>query len=232
MCVKELLIVLCSGILFHGFTAKAVSKRKWKISFSIQLLMHGIGSVNKTPNPKQFLICKCSIRCQYLGLELKMIFISPVTKLSVFSGPVLHRCCPIRLQLAILMFFGFVVVYALRVNFSVAMVAMVNTSDSKRVLNHSVVRACPLPSGKDNTSDTFVQPEGVRGFRFPFLDLFFLHTMPFYFCWEENVKSDCFFPDTSVSLGPRDPGLALGRLLLWLPLHSDPRGLPVRPLWR
>ncbi|XP_056875923.1 sialin isoform X1 [Takifugu flavidus] len=77
------------------------------------------------------------------------------------TGPVLHRCCPIRLQLATLMFFGFAVVYALRVNFSVAMVAMVNTSDSKRVLNHSVVRACPLPSGKDNTSDTFVQPEGI-----------------------------------------------------------------------
>lgn len=100
--------------------------------------------------------------------ELKILFISPVTKLSVFSGPVLHHCCPIRLQLAILMFFGFAVVYALRVNFSVAMVAMVNTSDSKQVLNHSVVRACPLPSGKDNISDTFEQPEGVRGFRFPF----------------------------------------------------------------
>lgn len=153
--------------------------------------MPGIVSVNKSPNPKQFLICKCSICCQYLGLELKMLFISPVTKLSVFSEPVLHRCCPIRLQLATLMFFGFVVVYALRVNFSVAMVAMVNTSDSKRVLNHSVVRACPLPSGKDNTSDTFVQPEGVRGFRFPFLDLFFLHTMPFYFGTFSAATREC-----------------------------------------
>lgn len=137
--------------------------------------MPGIVSVNKTPNPKQFLICKCSIRCQYLGLKLKVIVLSPVTKLSVFSGPVLPRCCPIRLQLAILMFFGFVVVYALRVNFSVAMVAMVNTSDSKRVLNHSVVRACPLPSGKDNMSDTFVQPEGVRGFRLPFLVILLIY---------------------------------------------------------
>lgn len=153
--------------------------------------MPGIVPVNKTPNPKQFLICKCSICCQYLGLELKIIFISQVTKLSVFSGPVLHRCCPIRLQLATLMFFGFVVVYALRVNFSVAMVAMVNTSDSKRVLNHSVVHACPLPSGKNNMSDTFVQPEGVRGFRFPFLDLFFLHTMPFYFCTFSAATREC-----------------------------------------
>lgn len=39
ICVKELLIFLCSVILFHEFTAKAVSKIKWKISFSIQLLM-------------------------------------------------------------------------------------------------------------------------------------------------------------------------------------------------
>lgn len=76
----------------------------------------------------------------------------------------MRHCCPIRVQLAVLMFFGFAVVYALRVNFSVAMVAMVNVSDTKEVLNHSVVRACPLPSGKDNSSDTFLEPEGVRGF--------------------------------------------------------------------
>ncbi|CAF94410.1 unnamed protein product, partial [Tetraodon nigroviridis] len=70
-------------------------------------------------------------------------------------------CCPARVQLAVLMFFGFAVVYALRVNFSVAMVAMVNASDTKQVLNHSVVRACPLPSGKDNSSDPFLNPEGT-----------------------------------------------------------------------
>uniref|UniRef100_H3CJL1 Sialin n=1 Tax=Tetraodon nigroviridis TaxID=99883 RepID=H3CJL1_TETNG len=78
-----------------------------------------------------------------------------------FPGTVLRGCCPARVQLAVLMFFGFAVVYALRVNFSVAMVAMVNASDTKQVLNHSVVRACPLPSGKDNSSDPFLNPEGT-----------------------------------------------------------------------
>lgn len=60
------------------------------------------------------------------------------------------------------MFFGFAVVYALRVNFSVAMVAMVNSTDPRPKTNSSVVHACPLPSGMDNTSDTIEQPEGVR----------------------------------------------------------------------
>uniref|UniRef100_A0A7N8WXT2 Sialin n=1 Tax=Mastacembelus armatus TaxID=205130 RepID=A0A7N8WXT2_9TELE len=39
------------------------------------------------------------------------------------------QCCSARLNLAVLMFFGFSVVYGLRVNLSVAMVAMVNTTD-------------------------------------------------------------------------------------------------------
>lgn len=60
------------------------------------------------------------------------------------------------------MFFGFAVVYALRVNFSVAMVAMANSTDPRPAPNSSVGHACPLPSGMDNTSDPFEQPEGVR----------------------------------------------------------------------
>lgn len=67
------------------------------------------------------------------------------------------------------MFFGFAMVFTLRVNFSIAMVAMVNASDSKEVLNHSVVPACPLPSGEDNSSGTLMEPEGVRGFQFGLL---------------------------------------------------------------
>lgn len=80
-----------------------------------------------------------------------------------FPGTVVHGCCPVRVQLATLMFFGFAVVYALRVNFSVAMVAMVNASDTKQVLNHSVVPACPRPSHENNSSDSLLAPEGVRG---------------------------------------------------------------------
>lgn len=71
------------------------------------------------------------------------------------------RCCSVRLNLAILMFFGFSVVYALRVNLSVAMVAMVNTTESQPAYNSSQVHACPLPSGPGNGSDTLQYPEGI-----------------------------------------------------------------------
>ncbi|XP_047460266.1 sialin [Mugil cephalus] len=72
------------------------------------------------------------------------------------------QCCSARLNLAVLMFFGFSVVYGLRVNLSVAMVAMVNNTDPKPWENHSVVpAACPRSSGAENTSDTFQQPDGV-----------------------------------------------------------------------
>ncbi|XP_033493176.2 sialin-like [Epinephelus lanceolatus] len=70
-------------------------------------------------------------------------------------------CCSARLNLAFLMFLGFSMVYGLRVNLSVAMVAMVNTTDSKPAQNSSITSACPLPTGTENTSDTLLQPEGV-----------------------------------------------------------------------
>lgn len=71
------------------------------------------------------------------------------------------KCCSARLNLAILMFFGFSVVYGLRVNLSVAMVAMVNSTEPKPAPNTSIFHECPLPSGKDNTNDTSPQREGV-----------------------------------------------------------------------
>ncbi|TDH03849.1 hypothetical protein EPR50_G00145960 [Perca flavescens] len=71
------------------------------------------------------------------------------------------QCCSARLNLAFLMFLGFAVVYGLRVNLSVAMVAMVNTTDPKPAQNTSVIYACPLPARSENTSDTFPQPEGT-----------------------------------------------------------------------
>ncbi|KAG7501087.1 sialin-like [Solea senegalensis] len=71
------------------------------------------------------------------------------------------QCCSARLNLAVLMFFGFSVVYGLRVNLSVAMVAMVNNTDPTPAKNSSIVHACPLPSARGNTSDSFVQPDGV-----------------------------------------------------------------------
>lgn len=74
------------------------------------------------------------------------------------------QCCSVRFNLAILMFFGFTVVYVLRVNLSVAMVAMVNNTDSKPAVNHSANQACPVTPGTENTSEPFLQPEGVPQF--------------------------------------------------------------------
>ncbi|XP_054461772.1 sialin [Anoplopoma fimbria] len=71
------------------------------------------------------------------------------------------QCCSARLNLALLMFFGFSVVYGLRVNLSVAMVAMVNNTDPEPAQNHSIINACPLPAGSGNTSDAFQQPVGI-----------------------------------------------------------------------
>ncbi|CAN9492949.1 unnamed protein product [Ophioblennius macclurei] len=71
------------------------------------------------------------------------------------------QCCSARLNLAVLMFFGFSVVYGLRVNLSVAMVAMANATEPQPAPNASVVHACPPPSGVDNSSGVLKQPDGV-----------------------------------------------------------------------
>ncbi|KAM4725873.1 sialin isoform 1-T1 [Anableps anableps] len=71
------------------------------------------------------------------------------------------QCCSARLNLAVLMFLGFSVVYGLRVNLSVAMVAMVNTTDPAGDRNASANPACPLPSGPENTSRALRQPDGT-----------------------------------------------------------------------
>ncbi|XP_053190148.1 sialin [Scomber japonicus] len=71
------------------------------------------------------------------------------------------QCCSARLNLAILMFLGFSVVYGLRVNLSVAMVAMVNSTDETPGQNSSKVHACPLPPGTENSTDDFNQPDWV-----------------------------------------------------------------------
>ena len=60
---------------------------------------------------------------------------------------------------------GFAVVYALRVNLSVAMVVMVNTTDPEPAKNGSVFHACPLQPGMENTSDHIAQPAGVTQFK-------------------------------------------------------------------
>lgn len=72
------------------------------------------------------------------------------------------RCCSARLNLAVLMFLGFSVVYGLRVNLSVAMVAMVNNTDPSPGTNtsNSSKHVCPVPKTERNDT-SFTQPEGV-----------------------------------------------------------------------
>uniref|UniRef100_A0A3Q0QU58 Sialin n=1 Tax=Amphilophus citrinellus TaxID=61819 RepID=A0A3Q0QU58_AMPCI len=60
-------------------------------------------------------------------------------------GSVPPRCCSARFNLAFLMFLGFTVVYGLRVNLSVAMVAMVNSTDPDPALNRSVIHVPQYP---------------------------------------------------------------------------------------
>ncbi|XP_077598954.1 sialin [Stigmatopora nigra] len=72
------------------------------------------------------------------------------------------RCCSARFNLAVLMFFGIAVVYGLRVNLSVAMVAMANASEPATPgFNGSATPACPLPPGSENRSRTVEQPDGT-----------------------------------------------------------------------
>ncbi|XP_035284686.1 sialin isoform X1 [Anguilla anguilla] len=70
------------------------------------------------------------------------------------------QCCSARCNLATLMFFGFAVVYGLRVNLSVAMVAMVNSTSVHPSTNHSLVHVCPAPPSGYNSS-TSAQQDGI-----------------------------------------------------------------------
>ncbi|TSK31361.1 Sialin [Bagarius yarrelli] len=70
------------------------------------------------------------------------------------------QCCSARFNLAFMMFLGFAVVYGLRVNLSVAMVAMVNTTGNQ--FNDSESKECPESSTSSNSSnDNSDQPDGV-----------------------------------------------------------------------
>ncbi|XP_068189155.1 sialin [Antennarius striatus] len=79
----------------------------------------------------------------------------------LIENAVPSKCCSVRLGLAILMFFGFVAVYALRVNLSVAMIAMVNSTDPNPAKNSSKSYDCPLSPDLTNNSDGFQYPEGI-----------------------------------------------------------------------
>ena len=60
-------------------------------------------------------------------------------------------------------YFGLAVVYGLRVNLSVAMVAMVNNTYPQPSLNHTIGQECPAPIPSiDNSTQTPDQPDGVR----------------------------------------------------------------------
>ncbi|XP_052389732.1 sialin-like isoform X1 [Carassius gibelio] len=72
------------------------------------------------------------------------------------------KCCSVRCNLAAMMFFGFAVVYGLRVNLSVAMVAIVNGTLNQSSSNSNISNECPVPTHTlDNNSQSSEQPEGI-----------------------------------------------------------------------
>uniref|UniRef100_A0AAY4CF15 Si:ch1073-513e17.1 n=1 Tax=Denticeps clupeoides TaxID=299321 RepID=A0AAY4CF15_9TELE len=75
--------------------------------------------------------------------------------------PAVKELCSARYSLALLMFFGFAVAYGLRVNLSVAMVAMVNGTESHQSLNRSTGHECPAHSDNHNSS------KNTNGPRYP-----------------------------------------------------------------
>ncbi|MBN3305869.1 S17A5 protein, partial [Amia calva] len=78
----------------------------------------------------------------------------------VGEEPAPPQCCSVRCGLANLMFLGFAVVYALRVNLSVAMVAMVNGTSGQPMSNHSSAEECPTHAST-NDSSSMEQLAGV-----------------------------------------------------------------------
>ncbi|KAJ8334764.1 hypothetical protein SKAU_G00404030 [Synaphobranchus kaupii] len=87
---------------------------------------------------------------------------TPLLEKKVPDTAAFPLCCSARGNLATLMFLGFAVVYGLRVNLSVAMVAMVNGTSVHPSTNHSPAHECPgPPSGLGNSSSGPEQPDGV-----------------------------------------------------------------------
>ncbi|XP_039595282.1 sialin isoform X1 [Polypterus senegalus] len=75
-----------------------------------------------------------------------------------------RQCCSARWNLSFLMFLGFGMVYALRVNLSVAMVAMVNGTAPQPVDNSTYLAVCPDHS-TDNSSNTSRETLRVQQFQ-------------------------------------------------------------------
>ncbi|MGH0185892.1 UNVERIFIED_CONTAM: hypothetical protein FKN15_019488 [Acipenser sinensis] len=71
------------------------------------------------------------------------------------------QCCSARFNLAFLMFLGFCMVYALRVNLSVVMVAMVNGTVTQPIGNSSQAEVCPKHSSPEGNSTNEGPPGGV-----------------------------------------------------------------------
>ncbi|KAG9279862.1 sialin isoform X1 [Astyanax mexicanus] len=84
---------------------------------------------------------------------------SPLLQKEAEELSVPPKCCSARCNLAIMMFFGFAVVYGLRVNLSVAMVAMVNGTNSQPSLNGSETHECP--GALNSSSQSPDQLDGV-----------------------------------------------------------------------
>jgi hypothetical protein len=86
-----------------------------------------------------------------------------------------------------MMFFGFSIVYGLRVNLSVAMVAMVNGTKSQPSLNSSGGHECPV-SSHGNGSQTPDQPDGVstsssQSINKTYSSILYMHIISYFINW-------------------------------------------------
>lgn len=149
-------------------------------------------------------------------------------------------CCSSRYGLAVLSCYGFFVVYALRVNLSVAMVDMLNNTH-KSSTNHSD-SLCPAhnsperPKHNHTVSWKVSVEEDLKCNIHNYLccDTWFLsqekntYVQFMYFSYSE--MSLAVVIGQRVRLGLWDSGLDLGCLLLRLYPDTDPWGLPGQPM--
>ncbi|KAF5908653.1 sialin-like isoform X1 [Clarias magur] len=102
--------------------------------------------------------CVSNLTCRLCNIGLASV----AESWNAHRIPVSSQCCSARYNLAFLMFLGFAVVYGLRVNLSVAMVAMVNITGTQPSHNTSESNECPASSTTSNSSNQIPdQPDGV-----------------------------------------------------------------------
>lgn len=133
------------------------------------------------------------------------------------------------------MFFGFAVVYGLRVNLSVAMVAMVNGTSKQSSPSSNISNECPVPHHTlDNSSQNSEQPDGVRNSN----GMIFSNAEPGTSMCVHHLNNNCLsshlfcLPGSQIRMESRNTGMGAECFLFWISVYSNPGRVPVRTLRR